>query len=187
MIFETWIMPLAMPAGSGGGMGDASMLRLLRLLRLTRMARLFRSVPELLTLLKGMAAAMRSVFSTLVLLVLFIYVFGIIFKQQSEGAGEELEAMFGSIPEAMWNLLLGGTLLDNITLHLNLLREEVPVLAGVFLVWMLLSSFTILNMLIGVLCEVVSSVSVAEKEKGVVSYVRSTLMGVLDSIDENRT
>merc|ERR1719375_2761988 len=115
MIGESWIMPLAMPASSGGGMGDASMLRLLRLLRLTRMARLFRSVPELLTLLKGMAAATRSVFSTLALLILLTYVFGIIFKQQSEGAGEEVEELFGTILEAMWNLLLSGTLLDNIT------------------------------------------------------------------------
>merc|ERR1719316_1402306 len=117
MIGETWIMPLAMPAGSGGGMGDASMLRLLRLLRLTRMARLFRSVPELLTLLKGMAAASRSVFSTLVLLILFTYVFAIIFKQQVEG-DEVLEELYGTILEAMWNLLMVGTLLDNITSNL---------------------------------------------------------------------
>merc|ERR1719235_3118450 len=111
MIFETWIMPLAMPAGSGGGMGDASMLRLLRLLRLTRMARLFRSVPELLTLLKGMAAATRSVFSTLTLLILFTYVFGIIFKQQAADSHPDIIELFGTIPEAMWNLLLAGTLL----------------------------------------------------------------------------
>merc|ERR1719487_2850675 len=102
-------------------MGDASMLRLLRLLRLSRMARLMRSVPELVTLLKGMAAAVRSVSSVIVLLMLFTYVFAIIFKQQTEG-DDQLEVLFGKIPEAMWNLLLGGTLLDNITDILNLLR-----------------------------------------------------------------
>merc|ERR1719298_171380 len=121
MILETWIIP-SMMSGSEGVPIDISLLRLLRLLRLTRMARLMRSVPELVTLLKGMAAAVRSVSSVLVLLIIFTYIFAIIFKQQTEG-DEELEVMFGMIPEAMWNLLMGGTLLDNITDILNLLRK----------------------------------------------------------------
>eukprot|EP00746_Dinoflagellata_sp_MGD_P131458 gnl/MRDRNA2_/MRDRNA2_65241_c0_seq1.p1 gnl/MRDRNA2_/MRDRNA2_65241_c0~~gnl/MRDRNA2_/MRDRNA2_65241_c0_seq1.p1 ORF type:complete len:587 (+),score=130.98 gnl/MRDRNA2_/MRDRNA2_65241_c0_seq1:181-1761(+) len=183
MVFETWITPM-MGGGAGGGMGDASMLRLLRLLRLTRMARLMRSVPELLTMLKGMAAAARSVLSTLVLLILFTYIFAIIFKQQTAG-DEELEYYFGMIPEAMWNLLLGGCLLDNITDHLNLLRERNPVMCAVFLLWVLLSAFTILNMLIGVLCEVVSAVSEAEKEKMVVSFAKSKFLSVLERIDKD--
>merc|ERR1719504_611801 len=79
MILETWIMPLV--ASGGGGLSQLSILRLLRLLRLTRMARLMRSVPELLTLIKGIVAATRSVFSTMVLLILTTYVFGIIFTQ----------------------------------------------------------------------------------------------------------
>jgi voltage-gated sodium channel len=186
MVAETWVMPLA-SSGGGGGMGDVSILRLLRLLRLTRMARLMRAVPELMTLLKGMAAAVRSVFSTLVLLILFTYVFAIIFKQQA-GANPNLAKYFETIPEAMWNLLLVGTLLDNITDVLNLLREEAPALCAVFLFWVLLSSFTILNMLIGVLCEVVAAVSDAEKENNVVNYVKDTLLGVLDEfdVDKNR-
>jgi len=36
-------------------------LRLIRLARLSRLLRLLRSVPELLILIKGMVAAMRSV------------------------------------------------------------------------------------------------------------------------------
>lgn len=182
MVLETWIMPIM--GGSGGGMGNTSMLRLLRLLRLSRMARLMRSVPELLTLLKGMAAATRSVFSTLVLLIVFTYVFAIIFKQQTEG-DEDLEWFFGTIPEAMWNLLLGGTLLDGVTDHLNLLRERNQMCCVVFLLWVLLSSFTILNMLIGVLCEVVSAVSDSEKEKALVSFAKSSFLTVLETIDKD--
>lgn len=182
MVGETWVIPLALGGGGAGGMGDVSILRLLRLLRLTRMARLMRSVPELVTLLKGMAAAARSVFSTLVLLIIFTYVFAIIFKQQG-GDNDKLAHYFRTIPEAMWNLLLAGTLLDNITDVLNLLRVEAPVLAGAFCFWVLLSSFTILNMLIGVLCEVVSAVADAEKESTVVNYVKDTLLDVLKLFD----
>ena len=43
---------------------------------------MIRSVPELVTLIKGMAAAARSVSATLVLLVVALYVAAIIAKQQ---------------------------------------------------------------------------------------------------------
>merc|ERR1719473_1448938 len=72
-------MILASSDGGSSPTAGLGFLRLLRLLRLSRMARLMRSVPELVTLIKGMVAATRSVFSTLVLLVLFMYVFAIIF------------------------------------------------------------------------------------------------------------
>merc|ERR1719313_1380188 len=89
MILETWILP-ALATGGGGGMPlDLSVLRLLRLLRLTRMVRLMRSVPELLTLIKGIVAATRSVGSAMMLLIIFTYVFAIIFT----GVYRELEAL----------------------------------------------------------------------------------------------
>merc|ERR1719453_587936 len=88
MIFETWIMAIILLSASsgegGGGLGNAGLLRLLRLLRLSRMARvarLLRSMPELLVLIKGMIAAIRSVFFTLLLLFLLLYVFAILVRQ----------------------------------------------------------------------------------------------------------
>merc|ERR1719160_1882793 len=115
-------------------MKDASMIRLLRLLRLSRMVRLMRSVPELVTLLKGMAAATRSVFSTLLLLVLFMYVFAIVFKQQTEGL-EKVEADFNTILNAMWTLLIFGTFLDDIGLILHRLSQSSPFLTATFLLF----------------------------------------------------
>merc|ERR1719160_1641898 len=91
--FETWLLPSM--STRGGLPIETSMLRLLRLLRLSRMMRLLRKCPELLTLIKGMIAAVRSVFSTLVLLVGFMYVFAIIFRQQTKG-NETLEDYFGT-------------------------------------------------------------------------------------------
>merc|ERR1719482_2639658 len=83
------IVMLATGAGGSGGMGgNASIMRLARLLRLSRMmrmARLLRAMPELMILIKGMVAAMRSVFFTLFLLAIMTYVFGILFKQLMDG------------------------------------------------------------------------------------------------------
>merc|ERR1719456_1546975 len=87
MVAETWVVSailLALGGASGGGMGNASILRLARLLRLSRMARmarLLRAMPELMILIKGMISACRSVFFTLCLLALLTYVFGIMFTQ----------------------------------------------------------------------------------------------------------
>ena len=89
------------------------MIRLARLLRLLRMARLLRSVPELLTLVKGMQAAARAVGSTLILLVLLIYVYAIIFLALV-GENDALWDYFGRIGFCMWTLLLAGTFLDDL-------------------------------------------------------------------------
>merc|ERR1719331_2215743 len=101
--------------GSNGsaGLGNASLLRVARLLRLTRMARmarLLRAMPELLILIKGMVAAMRSVFFTLILLCLMTYCFGIMFTQLM--AETELgnpytdpKGIFSTVPLSMHTLL----------------------------------------------------------------------------------
>merc|ERR1719393_1037636 len=95
--------------GGGGGTGNLSILRLLRLLRLTRMARLMRSVPELLTLIKGMVAATRSVSSTLVLMLILMYVFGIVFTQAFK-EHPELGPIFSCMGMSMLTLFVNGTL-----------------------------------------------------------------------------
>merc|ERR1711964_60178 len=51
------------------------------------------------------------------------------------------------------------------------------------LIFILLASVTVLNMLIGVICEVVSATAAAEEEKSLVSEVRGRLNKVYASID----
>merc|ERR1719321_2374349 len=47
--------------------------------------------------------------------------------------------------------------------------------------YILLASLTVMNMLVGVLCEVVSVVSSVEKEQSLVNYVRGTLLHMLQT------
>lgn len=141
------------------------------------MARLLRAMPELLVLIKGMAVAARSVFFTLCLLGGIIYVFAIAFVQLMKGteAGDEY---FGSVPQAMNSLLLQGVLPD---------QADIVEGAGsghwifkvIILIYILLSSLTVMNMLVGVLCEVVSVVSSVEKESLLVNHVKGTLLHML--------
>jgi len=171
--------------GSSANLSQLSMLRMLRLLRLTRMVRLMRSVPELVALLSSMKIALRSVLSCCALLVIFMYVFAIIFKSQMKPQGTYMVRKFSRVPDCMWTLLLSGTLLDSVTICANNIRKESLPMAVLFIIYVMLSAFTVLNMLVGLLCEVVNAVSEAEKEKALVSYVKGRLMGVLERLDED--
>merc|ERR1712113_1026805 len=68
---------------------------------------------------------------------------------------------------------------------MGLLARHNLAMAAVFILFVLVSSLMGLNMLIGVLCAVVTAVAAAEKEKILVSYVKSKLMGVLVRLDED--
>ncbi|CAD7937316.1 unnamed protein product [Amoebophrya sp. A120] len=187
MIVETWLMPLI---GGGGNLSTLAILRLLRLARLTRMVRIMRSVPELLTLIKGMVRATKSVASTLTLLIIFLYVFGLVFAMQykDESVDDNNLEVFGNIGESMFALFIGGTLLDDLTAFTNIIREsKQPAMLIAWYLFVLLSSFTVLNMLIGVLCEVVTQTAEAEQQKMVIGQVGSTMVEVFAEVDEDRS
>jgi len=189
MLGETLVLPQILRSlvkGEGTDLSQLSMLRMLRLLRLTRMVRLMRSVPALVTLIKSMRLAARSVLSTLLLLFIFVYIFAIIIRSQFKPTNNPyLEARFDHLQDTMWNLLVRGAFLDGPrTMGANILQVKAAMII-VFVVFLWISALMILNMLVGLLCDVVEAVAAAEKEKAMVSYVKSRLIGVLEALDED--
>jgi len=185
MVAETWVMTivlLCLDSGGGGGLGGASILRLFRLLRLSRLARMLRSMPELMILIKGMLAASRSVFFTMCLLVILLYLFAIALRQITEGS-EVGEMWFHSVPAAMYKLLIEGVFLDNLGATADTIAESSPVFAVVFFIFVCMAALMVMNMLIGVLCEVVSAVAATEKEEMNVLALRSKLAEVMLKLD----
>jgi len=163
---------------------------MLRLLRLTRMVRLIRAVPDLVTLLRSMTVAFRSVFSTMILLLIFIYLFAVMFRSQLRVDSSTpletrifLQQKMSRLPSIMWTLLFSGTFLDSpAKCAVNLVEVSTP-LALAFVVFAICTAFVLLNMLVGLLCQVVNEVSSVEKERNTITYVKSKLMGVLQSLD----
>merc|ERR1712226_20181 len=101
-------------------------------------------------MIKGMASAARSVFFMLVLLTLVMYLYAITFRQLTSGLDfEHSEIYFRSIPTAMVSLLLDGVLPDNAEMTYNLARDHWG-LGVLHVSFILISSLTILNMLIGI-------------------------------------
>lgn len=189
MIVETWITPLVLSILqiSSDGMGDATILRLVRLLRLarmTRVAKLLRAFPEVLIMIKGISAAGRSVAFTICLLILVLYVFGIAFKQICDGLPIGTNS-FSTVPESMLTLLIHGVFMDDMAELVAAIREDSAVAFGTFIIFVLIASITLMNMLIGVLCEVVSMVGQSEREELLVEFVKRELMDIIIEADED--
>jgi len=176
------VVILATGKSSGdAGMADASIFKLVRLLRLSRMARLARllhRMPDLMILVKGIGVATRSVFFTLCLLIIIIYVFAVGLTQVTDGVEPLHSRYFGNVLESMSTLLLRGTLPDLADL-VNTMGRANYVFACVMLLFILMSSLTVMNMLVGVLVEVVSVVAAVEKEQMTMQYVKTSLQSML--------
>lgn len=132
-------------------------------------------------MIKGLAVAMRSVFFTLFLLVLLNYVFAITFKQLTEGMSIGNQ-YFPKVPDAMLTLLLSGTLLQEVQDAVTDMGRQSLFLGALFLVFILLAGITIMNMLIGVLCQVVNAVSSVEREQLTVTFVRGKMEKLLQDV-----
>jgi hypothetical protein len=186
-ITETWLMTLVIYFTSetnDGNLKNASLLRLLRLLRLFRMARLvrlLRALPELMILVKGMALAARSVLLTLFLLTVIIYVFAIGFTQLSQKKVD----YFRSVPKSMNTLLLHGCFGEDLPDVVYQAGDLHWGLGALMVAFVLLASLTVMNMLVGVLVEVVSVVAKIENETLQVQFVQTKLAETLSELDSN--
>jgi voltage-gated sodium channel len=202
MVLETWVLEIVKLASGGGDspsfLSNLSALRLLRLLRLTRMARLMSFVPELMTLVKGMAAAAKSVAFVLLFLCMVMYVFAIVIVSvvgdpETEPEAETCEHMFGTMGDAMMSLFTNGVLGDNLAATVQAIMDF-PNGEGsgtglfmfmFFMLFFAISSMTLLNMLIGALCEVVTNTAADEKDARQIQELRHCIEDAFDRIDKN--
>lgn len=185
MVCETWVLTaITVASGSSGAspLGNTAILRLFRLLRLSRLMRMLRSLPELMILVKGMITAMKSVMYVMCLLVIVTYVFAIAVTQLSEGT-EMKETYFQHVSLSMYSLLIYGTFLDDLSAFCDDIRAEKPIVLVVVFLFICLGCLTVMNMLIGVLCEVISQVAATEKEEMLCTLVKDKLGGIVKSLD----
>jgi hypothetical protein len=110
-------------------------------------------------------------------LAILIDVFGIAFTQLCEDTLLE-DMYFNTVPDSMATLLLRGTLPDLADFVNDVAREHV-LLSILMMFFILFSVLTVMNMLVGVLVEVVSVVSAVEREQMTVQFVRSELLSML--------
>jgi len=133
--------------------------------------------------LKGIIEAARSVSVVCFLLLSILYVFSIIMVQLS--VNTELEGRFPNVPEAMLVLFIQATLLDEIS---GLMDEakiaSIPCFVMLFLV-IVLGAMTMMNMLVGILCEVVSTVADKEREAMSFTFIKEKVLETIQAIDKD--
>lgn len=150
-----------------------------------RIARLMRSMPEFFILIKAISAASRSTFFTLAFLFIILYVYGIAFTQLLLGTdiGQEF---FSTVPHSMVTLFLYGTLLDEVTSVVDAMGKESVHCTVLFFTFILIAAITLMNILIGVLCEAISAVADRERMNMQVHIVEQTLSQILaDGLDDD--
>jgi hypothetical protein len=134
--------------------------------------------------------ALRSVFFTLVLLLAITYVVAICMKMTTDG-NELGETYFMTVWVSMRYLLcfaIAPDLVDvvdmfgDLELSLNAILSILFFSAFIFIV-----TLTLLNMLIGVLCEVIRVVSSVENEKVEINHIKEGLNSLVHSADQNQT
>jgi len=155
-----------------------NILRLVKLARLTRslrIARLLRAIPELSVIVRGILVVMRTVVLICILLTSLLYVFGILFVQVARDTELNDDGSYRDVPSAMWSLVMGGLIPSVAPMTQDFARENV-FFAIMFMVFVLFGFLTIMNMLIGVLVQVVGVVATVEAETNQLSELKNILL-----------
>jgi len=204
MNLECWVLGYILRLN----MDQLAMFSTLRLLRLLRMTRLFRIIPELGMMVKSLIAALRSVSSTCILAVGIMYIFAIVLTQwvrsypenkcfiTGDGGaptlrtgpacdgvqdGEQclcLQDYFGTLTKTFLALTQILVFDDTFEIVRPVLTERIAY-GLLLLLYMFLVSFTVLNMLIGVICDIVSDTTANEKRK----ILRQRVADLFEEVD----
>merc|ERR1712232_558932 len=109
---------------------------------MARMAKLMRALPELLILIKGIIIATRTVFFTLFLLMLIIYVYAVLFTLLCK-EDPELKGNFGAMKLSMVTLLIAGAFPDLEDI-MGMIMERSVIYWFLFVSFVLLASLTVM-------------------------------------------
>jgi len=173
----TYIMGMAGFGGGDGMVHHAAVfraLRILRLFRLARVARILKAMPEVMVLGNGIVVATRSAFTTLCVLALIVAVFAIFFTVMLSGTPVGL-GCFDNVPEAMNYLFVNGIFGNQVGL-INQVSKAHWTFKVAILIYIFLAYFTVLNMLVGVMVDVIAKVSKKNQEDALRDEVKRKLM-----------
>jgi len=98
----------------------------------------------------------------------------------------EARVVFGSMGDAMMTLFTNGVLGDNLNWAMATILYGGSLLClWIFFLFFMISSLTLLNMLIGVLCEVIGKKAEEERNTAGENEMRSTLTEAFEGMDQN--
>jgi hypothetical protein len=147
---------------------------------------MFKAVPEMMIMIKGIITATSAVSYTMGLQIVVTYVFAIALTQLAEGT-EFGEEFLQGVALSMYTLIIYGTFCDDLSVLADAVKEESSVCLAIIALYIVLASMTIMNMLIGVLCEVISAVAMEEKETISIDKVNEAFTEIMNRLDSNKS
>lgn len=187
VVMETWTMYIVWWISGGNisfSSGPMTLLKIVRLCRTARIVRLLRQFPELLVLIRGIGIAIRSVFFTLVLLIVLTYVFSICLKIMTESDPDINNEFFPTVWIGVKNMLLWAIVPD-LEDKFGIITTTGFLSTMMFTLFIFLVSLTMLNMLVGVLVEVIGVVSSVEREQLEINHMKEGLSQLLLQADND--
>ncbi|CAJ1341465.1 unnamed protein product [Effrenium voratum] len=176
------ITTLTIQAGSnnqaGANFNFMRLVRLMRLLRILRLMRVLRFVQELRSMVMSIAASLRSLMWTIVLLAFLMYGVGVCLTQMVADRGledplimqrtPEIKLFYGSLVEALVSLFAGITGGIDWNDLLEPLETEIgPWLAALFVLYIAFAVLAMMNVVTGIFVESALQSTRADEEKEV--------------------
>ena len=153
-IFDFVIVGIALAPSSGG-------LTVLRSLRILRVMRLVAIVPSMRKVVMALMTAIPGVTSVIALLLLVYYVFGVMVTKLY---GKAFPDWFGTVGESMYSLFQIMTLESWSMGIVRPVMEQYPNAWLVFVPFILMTSFAVINLFIAVIVNAMTEQSQAESE-----------------------
>jgi hypothetical protein len=97
----------------------------------------------------------------------------------------QLPEYFDSLGGCMQMLLLQGTFLDDVTDVLDVVYPVSPPLYFLFIFFIFLSAYAVINLLVGILVDVVARVRMTEQNQALAFNLRATLFEILELHDKD--
>jgi voltage-gated sodium channel len=158
MVLEDVILANAVP----GIQEEITFFLIVRIFRLLRIVKLFVMVPALSFLATALGCALRSVTATVLILLTMMYVYGVVFAEwQSENSwtdNDYLTSHFKGVFPSMLSMF-DLAVYDNAITQVRNISSESLAMALLAISFIILGGFLILNVLIGVIADVVAQES----------------------------
>lgn len=155
------------------GAFDPQTLLAFRTLRILRVLRLLRSVNDVKVTVMVLIKSLKALTATAFLLLVFMYLFALIgmqlFQNQSEFRNPPISPdPYGTVPESMFTLLriMSGEDWTDVRYGLMESREGRFAVDTYHVTWMVLSSFLLLNLIVGAIVSNFEQVKRTETRKG---------------------
>ena len=155
-IFDFVVVAVALIPATGG-------LAVLRAFRILRVLRLISTVPALKRVVSGLLSALPGMGSIVFLLGLIFYVFAVISTKLFKDVFPE---WFGSIGESSYTLFQIMTLESWSMGIVRPVMEQFPLAWVLFVPFIIMTAFTVLNLFIGVIVDAMQSEHEAEAKAG---------------------